>query len=914
MSALHGREREQRVLRSLLERARAGQGGGLVLHGEAGIGKSALLADARSTAEGFEQLEAVGLERECDLPYATLHQLLLPVLDRANRLPEPQARALAKVFGRAEGATPDRFLVALAVLSLLSEVAGDRPVLCVVDDAHWADRSSLDALGFVSRRLAVEPIAVVLAARIGGSGTAPPGGLEELPVTGLGRRAAHAVLVDAGAHRLTPAEQEELLTASGGNPLAIREFARTGLRPDLAAPLPLAERLRSAFHTGIRGRDEATRRLLLLIAAAGAERCGTLRRAAVTLELDLAPLDSGLLDELVVDGGRPRFRHPLIRSAVYHDARLAERRAAHLALAEALRLEKHESDRRAWHLARAATDPDERVARELELAAERALLHAGPAAAASALDRAARLSISPEVRARRQVAAAAAWLQAGDTTHATELLDKLDVDPSLPSKVEDEIAELRAIIALRTGIPAEAVALISRIVPRAVREARDNAEELLLLLGEAGFVAGTPHVWSQIAAAVERLGRRPGKTGEPLARLLHSVHRVLSDGGDPSTKAIEGIEALETIEEPYTLVSAAGMLAVIGEIELARRLRTRAAHRARTLSAAGSLAWILVSRVIEELHAGQFRLAQAYAEEGHRLAEETGQPNTAWRHQSLLALLAAHQGKSDEAERLAGQALRAAAIRGLPDVAAWARHAVGLIDLASGRAEEALRRFEAILLPGSEPTRAALLVLPDLVEAAVHAGQPARATDAFARFTGWANSTGAPDLMALAARCRAMLADDNSAEPEFGAATELHARGHWPLEAARTQLLFGEHLRRRRRRADARAPLREALEGFTRLGATGWADRARAELRAAGQHSADPGRHALAALTAQELRIAMAISAGATNREVAAQLFLSPRTVDYHLRKVFNKLDIVNRAELIRIVVSSRDPQEARVG
>ncbi len=385
---LRGREAEQAAIDTILRRARDGHGAGLVLRGEPGI------------------------------------RLLLPVLDRLGRLPEPQAGALGVVVAQNEGPAPDRFLVALATLSLLSELADERPLLCLVDDAHWADRASLDSFGFVARRLDAEPIAVVLAVRADQGAAVDVAGLADLPLAGLNPQAARALLREHGGDRLSAAEQEEVLRASGGNPLAIREFAAVAHPMPPGEPLPLADGLQRAFLDRAQRRDTAAQRLLLLIAAEGSGRLDVLRRAAGILGLDTASFEAGDCDDLVVtDGLGVAFRHPLIRSAVYHGCGAAQRRAAHRALAAAMLGEPTRLDRRAWHLAHAAEGPDEQVAVELERSAQRAMRHAGAAAAAAALGRAAELSTSDARRAQRSVAAATSWLHAGDTARASTLLD-----------------------------------------------------------------------------------------------------------------------------------------------------------------------------------------------------------------------------------------------------------------------------------------------------------------------------------------------------------------------------------------------------------------------------------------------------------------------------------------------------------
>ncbi len=426
-----------------------------------------------------------------------------------------------------------------------------------------------------------------------------------------------------------------------------------------------------------------------------------------------------------------------------------------------------------------------------------------------------------------------------------------------------------------------------------------------MLFGEAGFLAGAPDTWAEIATAVERMPAPGSGAEDTLIRLLRALHRALA-GASPELPS-DDLAALDRLTDPVTLVWAGGMAWGLGNYDLARRLRSRAARLARTLGAAGTLAWLLLSVVTDEMTRGHFGTAEAYTEEGHRLAVETGQPNTACRYQSLLALLAAQRGRDRQARRLAEDALVDATARELPDAAAWAYHALGLVDLVAGRSDEALRHLEAMNRPGTAPSGVVLNAVPDLVEAAARAGEPGRAAELLARFRGWVQTTHAPELQALAARCRALLATGDPAEAEFHAALTLYAQTDRPIEQARTELLLGEHLRRERRRSDARPHLRAALETFTRLDASAWADRARTELRAAGESTGPPPPSVLAALTPQELRIAVAVAEGATNREIAAQLFLSQRTVDYHLRKVFQKTGITSRVDLVRLVLAEHD-------
>jgi DNA-binding NarL/FixJ family response regulator len=875
---LYGRADELAAIDALLDGARDGHGGGLALRGEPGIGKTALLEYAAGRAGGMRVLRTVGVEPESDLAYATLHRLLLPVLDGIDKLPSPQAHALRVVFGQEGDAPPDRFLVALATLSLLSDVA---PLACLVDDAQWADGSSLNTLAFVARRLSGEPIAMVLAGR-----TVNVPDLTEVRLSGLDRAAGMALLNACGK-----AERDDLLRATGGNPLAIRELPATAHR-DVGAgsPVPLAARLRRAFLERARRRSLAAQRLLLLIAADGSAPVETVGSAAESLGWD--PSAPGLDDLITRDGGSLAFRHPLIRSAVYHGATPDERRAVHRALAEA-----HTGDRRAWHLGQAAEGADERVAAELERFAERATRRAGPAAAAAALERAAELSESETTRARRSVAAATAWWHGGDTSRAVALLEQ--AEHSGPAGLE--IIGLRALIELRTGSPADALALLLPVLGQAFQVDRRRAIELLMHLGEASFHANVGQAWFDLAPLLESMPLDGDDADTVLLRLVRGVFR--GQAGGELGLAPGDLAAVEEWTDPVRLLWAGGIAWGLGDPDMRRRLCQRGVRRARALGAIGTLAWGLWYEARDELARGRYATAEACAEEGHRFALEAGQPNVACGFQGLLAVLAVHRGRLG-ARRLAERVLEEAGARALAGAFASARHALGLLELAAGRPVQALEQLERLRGAGDLAHPAYVMgVVPDLVEAAVRADRPGRATGPLDQFAEWAEATHAPSLRAVVARCRALLATDDAAEDQFRAALDLHERTDEPIERARTELLFGQFLRRQRRRADARPPLRAALETFTMLGASTWADLARAELRAAGESiQAQPG--GLDGLTPQELRIVTAVSSGATNREVAAQLFLSPRTVDYHLRKVFQKTGVSSRTELVKLVRS----------
>ncbi len=918
---LHGRAAELATIDRLLEAARAGGGGGLVLRGEPGIGKSALLdaAAARAADAGMRVLRAVGVEGEASLGYAALHQLLLPALDRLDALPAPQAHALRIAFGLVAAADGDgedtetsAFLVAVATLTLLSELAGERPLLCVVDDAQWADAPSRDALAFAGRRLGGEPVALLLGIRTGDGEGAPVDarGIEELRVAGLGADDAARLLDERWGGRVAPSARAALMRVAGGNPLALIElpgalsgWQLAGADP-VREPLPLTGELERAFLERARRRGPAVERLLLLAAADGSGRLATVRRAAAALGLDAELLEDAQLADLVrVEGGTIAFRHPLVRSAVYHGGPPGERRAAHAALAAAA--DGEDPERAAWHRAAAAVEPEEALARELEDAAARTLRRAGYGAAAAALTRAAELTPAPDERARRLVAAARAAWEGGDAAGTRALLDDAEQVESPPAGVRLDARELRALIELHAGVPAEGIALLAPAAEEAVErgDAR-RAARLVGVLGDGAFQIADMETVERVRALAARVEVPAGEDNDDTLLLRLLVGRVRE--GEPAAPTLGAAEraALERLEDPSALVRAGGLAWGHGDFDLGRRLHARAAERARARGAAGTLAWALQAAITDDSIAGRLVSAEAQAQEALALSVETGQANSACVHRAILGAIVGARGREAEARELLDAVLAEATVRRLPRAHTIAQSALGGMALAAGRTDEALELLEAIWRPGPIPphTGIATYAIPDLVEAAVRAGAPERCRAQLLEFGGWAAQRGDTAMLPLLARCDALLAEGAEAEPLFEEALRGHAAVDHVVAHARTQLLFGEWLRRERRRVDARVHLRAALETFERIGAAVWAERARAELRASGETARRRDDLAgLDALTPQELQIARAVAEGSTNREVAAGLFISPRTVDYHLRKVFRKLEISSRAELIRL-------------
>ena len=903
---LWSRTPETSAISRLLSRARTGQGGGLLLRGEPGIGKSALLRYAREQATGLCVLEAAGAVAESDLAYATMHQLLGPLLPRVDGLPGPQAAALRIALGlQAARDTPDPFLVSLAVLTLLSDAG--QPVLCLVDDVQWADGPSVGVLAFVTRRLRAEPIVVLAADRI-----APDRGPSDfssrtvldlaqagLPERVLGRLdpGEASALLDERCGGLLPASvRDALLTAAAGHPLALLELPGilspaqlSGTEP-LPEPLPLAGELERVFAARVSQLEPGLRTLALLCACSG--RLPAITAAAAALGVDAAGLDR--LDGLVsIEAPAVTFAHPLIRSAVYYQASPAERRAAHAALAD-----REEADRRAWHLAGAAAGPDERAAAELERAAARTLRRSGYAAAAAALERAAELSPADVARARRLAAAADAAWHGADTARVQALLAAAERLPLPEPAVRLRLRHLHGLIELRSGVPADGLGILLPAAAEAVKTDPHLAVAMLAEAGECAFQAGDEGAALEIAALLADLP----DSGDPRDALIAGLYRsvgAVPRGEAPAPSALD-FNDLEELDDPDLLARVGGMLHGLGRLTLARRMRVKAVARARTLGAAGTLAWALRSLALDELDYGRFAWAGAYAAEGLQLALEAGQPNLACQHRAFLAEIAAVRGPEAEARRLGQEVLAEATGRGLRGTVALARRALIQLALATGHPDEALVQLEAMWTLGAVVHRGlARHSVPDLVEAAVRAGRPELGAERLPGYLSWAEAAGSAEAGALAARCQALLAGPDEADALFEESLRLHAVTDQPVQQARTALLYGEHLRRRRRRVDARGYLHLAADAFERLGAACWAQRARDELRATGETVRKAvGEQAIDRLTPQELQVARAVSQGLANREAAAQLFISPRTVDHHLRSIYRKFGITSRAEL----------------
>ncbi|GAB2452315.1 helix-turn-helix transcriptional regulator [Streptosporangium sandarakinum] len=898
---LHGRKAEEDTIAELLAGARAGTSSSLVLRGEPGIGKTALLDHAAAAAGGMRLVRGAGVESEAELPFSGLQLLLRPALGSLAALPGPQREALEAAFGLGPAAGSEPMLVGLAVLSLLAEHANETGLLCLVDDAQWLDRASRDALLFAARRLHAEGVVMIFAAR-DGEGSFPAPGLPESRLSGLAPEAAAALL---DRHPLAPAVRYRLLAEAGGNPLALLELpvalAAEGGSAFSPGALPLTGRLQLAFHGQVSRMSEACQSLLLVAAADETGELTVILRAAAALGAaveDLSPAErAGLVVRGDADGTTIRFRHPLIRAAVYQRAPLGQRLAAHRALAAALGSPEH-ADRRAWHLAAAATGVDEEAAAALERTAARSRERSGHEAAAAAYERAARLSAEPGARAHREALAAEAALEAGDLERARALGGRAARRLNGVPAVNARLAHVRALADFWQGSYSAA----HRLLLDGAGLIRDTdpgqAAVLLIQAVHTSWYLGE----QQLAATLERLIALPLDDADPLAPVgpyLVHLDRNRSDSPPPLGDTLAAVRRRGRTPDQVLMILCGAALA-LGQDADAYELATSlaAGHRAR--GGAGRLPTVLFFVVEGEVFTGRHLDALATATEALGLARDTGQQQWVSQFSSVLAYLAAARGEEAACRRNADEGLAGATAGTISPGAPWAHWSLGLLDLGLGRAEAALARFERLT---REPMRhhiCAIRSTPDLVESAVRVGAQERAAEPLARFERWAASVRQPWADALVMRCRGLLAADDRAEEFYTAALELHDQDGRALEYARTALLYGEWLRRARRKAEARGPLNEALEVFDRLGMRPWAERARGELTATGAQDQGPrpAEGVAAGLTPQELQIARLAAQGLSNRDIAAQLFLSHRTVGYHLYKAYPKLGVASRSEL----------------
>lgn len=903
---LYGRDLERFAINALLDDARAARGGVLVLRGRAGAGKSALLEDAVAAARGVRVLRATGVESEFELPFAALHQLLRPVLSDVDRLPAPQASALRAAFGLTSDGQDNRFLVSVAVLGMLDELTRESAVLCVIDDAQWLDDASGSTLEFVGRRIDADRIALLFAARDGEVRRFSAPGLPELHIDGLDAEAGGQLLAERVGVAIPPEVVSRLMEATGGNPLALVELPSlitpnqfSGREP-LPWPLPMTDAVQRIFVQRVRRLPEPTQRLLLVAAADETSRLATVLAAAEELGVPAAALEPAERADLVeIQSGQLAFRHPLVRSSIYQSATDADRRSAHRALSDVLD-EDADADRRAWHLALSAVRPDESVVQLLEQTAVRARRRGGFEAACAALERAAQLSAAPEARAGRLAAAGQSAWHAGQLVRATGLLQEarlLTADPILGADVD----QLRAWIELSVGSAVTARRLLINAAKEIAEIDPHRALEMLAAAAEAAWIAGDVEAGAELGQAATRLPPPDMPRAWFLTHLLNGFVGLLNGEVARPVHALD--DAMDLAAEPDAdLVLRAGHVAFyLGDDDAAYRFNAQTVATARTTGAIGDLLFALPRLALAEILTGRWSAAEVSADEAARLSRETSQPGLSAVSFAWLVVLAALTGDETRFQLLVTktEALANAHALGVFDAQVrdslhWAR---GLRELTAGNPESAVTWFSAM----SHPAVAGMAAALDRIEAAIQSGRRDEALEWLGRLDAFATHTGIASEQARVAHCRAMLAEGETARSLFEEALTLHGRSRRAFERARTELAYGEFLRRGRRRVDARTHLQAALDRFEQLNARPWADRARLELRAAGRTARKRDPSAALQLTPQEVQVARFVARGLHSREVAAQLFLSTRTVDFHLRNVFTKLGISSRTELARL-------------
>jgi DNA-binding CsgD family transcriptional regulator len=896
------------VIDRLIADAIAGSSGVLVVRGEPGIGKTALLdyaaAAASSGVPGSAALRIVrgeGVECKAPLPFEGLHRLLEPALDRLAALPEPQQDALGGALGLRDTGSYDRFLIGLAVLSLLAEIAEEGPVLCLVDDAHWLDRASADALVFAARRLDAEGVAIIFAAWDQEAAPFLATGLPELRLEGLDAASAAALLTGHGGANLPLGIRDRILADAHGNPLALIELpaayqdAPAAARAGDAGPV-LTDRLQQRFGDQVRRLPKVTRDLLLVAAALDGDDLAVMLQVAAgagATAADLEPAERAGLIRL--SGGTLTFRHPLVRASAYYGATLGQRMAAHRALAEVLR-GPADADRRAWHLAAATTGPDEAVAAELEHTAAGAAARSGYATAAAAYERAVELTADRPARARRLALAAVAATEIGEFGRARALATRAagqTTDPAARARLTSVLAladfgQGRLQTAHKLLIKG---AQISGVDPARAAKFLMNAVHVAWFIGDQALMADSVGGFKAVAESA-------AAPFVPLVTLmLHStaqgVERPPEDSPPLATLVARAQCCRAGDRDDLAMIAMASL--VTGRNSEARELAGQLVDEAR---AKGRIGWLpaMANCLAQALvFDGRHRDALATVTDALRIARDTGQPQWIGEANAITAYLAAVVGDEERCRQLAHAALTESASYLTSAARPWARWALGVLDLGQGRPEAAVDHLDMVTQAPSYHYGSALRSVPDLVEAAVRLGQPERAAEPVARFTAWARRADTPNTDALAERCRALLTSGKGAERHYLAALELHELS---FEQARTQLLYGAWLRRARRQTEARTHLRSALDHLQRIGAVPWVRLARAELTATGATAPRPGRAGSASLTPQELQIARLAAQGLSNRDIAAHLFLSPRTVANHLYKAYSKLGITSRTEI----------------
>jgi DNA-binding CsgD family transcriptional regulator len=898
---LTGRVAEGARLDRLLADAWTGRSAPLVLRGEPGIGKTALLGYAAERAAGFQVARAAGVESEMELPFAGLHQLCGPMLGGLERLPPPQRDALGTAFGLSSGAQPDRFLVGLAVLSLLSDTAEERPLLCLIDDAQWLDRSSAQVLAFVARRLQAESVVLLFAEREPGE-LDELAGLPDLPLRGLPRECARDLLASAISGPLDDRVRDRILAEAHGNPLALIELPHESSPVKLAGgfglpgELPLPGRIEASFRRRAQQLPAATQRLLLVAAAEPTGEPALLWRAAGMLGIPADAVGPAEADGLLELGAKVAFRHSLLRSAIYRAAVGAERRRAHRALAVATDAET-DPDRRAWHHAHATLAPDEDVAAELERSAGRAQARGGLAAAAAFLERAAALTPDRGRRARRALDAARYKQLAGAPQEALALLATAAAGPlgafdlAMLQRLQGQIA-----LDLRRG--GDAVPLLlgaaGQLEPLDPALARETYLEAL----RAASIAG--RLGAGARAAAEAAARAPSPEGVPRAvdLLLEGLAARYTRGYAASAPALRRALAAvrEQGERPGPDVrwpwSARRVAPDLFDDDAWHALATRNVQIARGAGALAVLPLALNYLAVMRIFEGTLEAAAELLDEAGAIADATGTAPIVF----ARLLLAGFRGDEAQASALIEASEPTAIARGEGVVLTFGEYARAILHNGLGHYQAALGPAQSASAQGE--LMLSVWSLPEVVEAATRCGRTELAAGALERLRERTQAAGSELALGLEARSRALLSDGEPAERHYREAIQRLDGTRMRSALVRARLLYGEWLRRENRRVDAREQLRTAHDGLTAMGMEAFAERARRELLATGETARKRTVQTRYEFTAQEVQIARLAGDGFTNPEIGAQLFISARTVEWHLRKVFGKLGISSRREL----------------
>jgi DNA-binding CsgD family transcriptional regulator len=913
LKMLVGRDVERALIGELIEGAHVGTASTLVLSGDPGIGKTALLEYAVEQAQRMTVIRALGVETEAELEFSALHELCNPLLDVLTEIPERQAEALRGALGIASVEIADQFTIGAATLSLLAAAAEKRPLLAVIDDAQWLDRSSADALVFASRRLKADRVCVLFACRTGDERTFAVPGTRSLTLSGLAKDDAAKLL---GPEQASPAVAERLVEATGGNPLALAEMPRLLSRDQLAGRKPLpdpvpAGTVERALRQRVEVLPEATQEALLLASCSASRNVDVILLALARVGLDLTALegaeDAGVV---LVAHDKVEFRHPLIRSAIYHGALPSGRRAGHRAFAEAL-TGGDRFEERTWHLAAAALGPDEEIAAALETTATEAIKRSGYPAAASALQRAADLTPADDTRLRRLYEAAKAAWEGGRTELALQLL-QAPLERCSEPRLRSRIVHLRYLIERLSG--SVVVALESLTVAAELVAAIDPEQAVAILVDAAEAAVYAADVDAALVAAsrARELAPADGAAEDIIADLVLG-EALLYAGRAPEANerisraagALERHAALR--ENPRMVARLAFDLTTADRLAEARPTAARAVSLAREQGATSALCYALDASAWNALHAGRWRDAYAAASEGSALARETGQANTLLYMLCELAWIEAGRGQDDACRAHAHEAVELADANQLRFAGMFARMALALLDLGRGRLEQAVTGLRGVDKIGRQVVATGPDEFPwaDLCEALVRLDRPDEARESletpgrFARVVRGERWTAA-----VSRRCEGLLADEDAFAPHFEQALTIHESAADAFQLARTHLCYGERLRRSGRRIQAREQLRQALELFDRLEARPWYERTRRELQASGEKLRRHEPWKTEELTPQELQIALQVADGKTNKEVGAALFLSPKTVEYHLTHVYRKLDLHSRAQLILLFAS----------